>query len=183
MEEDADDLGQVKPRKFVRNWQIQDLLPQIDQVSQGRSFAKGKEIFETVGCVQCHHFGGTGGNIGPDLTGVGGRYSPADIAAKMCNPSRAISDQYANTEIVTKEHDVIVGRLQSETDDTVTLLTNFFTNDSTTVKKMDIARRRLSKLSPMPQGLIDNLEAVEIDDLIAYLRLGGNPKDKAFSPG
>jgi putative heme-binding domain-containing protein len=176
-------IVQIKPRKFVRNWQIEDLLPQIDQVSQGRSFAKGREIFETIGCTQCHRFGSSGGNIGPDLTGVGGRYSAADIAAKLCNPSRAIADQYANTEIVTRNHDVIVGRLQNETDDAVTLLTNFFSNDSTTVQKKDIVRRRLSKLSPMPQGLIDNLEAVEIDDLIAYLRSGGNPKDKAFSPG
>jgi putative heme-binding domain-containing protein len=173
----------VKPRKFVRNWQIEDLLPQIDQVSQGRSFARGKEVFETIGCTQCHLFGGKGGNVGPDLTGVGGRYSPSDIAAKLCNPSRAVADLYANTEIVTKDHDVIVGRLQNETDDTVTLMTNFFSNESTTVQKKDIARRQLSKLSPMPQGLIDNLEADEIYDLIAYLRSGGNEKDKAFSPG
>jgi len=176
-------FAQVKPRKFVRNWQIEDLLPQIDRVSEGRSFDNGREIFETVGCTQCHRYGNTGGSVGPDLTGVGGRFSAADIAAKLCNPSRAVADQYANTEIVTKDHDVIVGRLQNETDDAITLLTNFFSNDTTTVQKKDIARRQLSKLSPMPQGLIDNLEALEIDDLIAYLRSGGNPKDKAFSPG
>jgi putative heme-binding domain-containing protein len=172
---------QIKPRKFVRNWQIEDLLPQIDQVSSGRSFARGREVFETIGCTQCHHFQNKGGNVGPDLTGVGGRFSAADIAAKLCNPSRAIADQYANTTIVTKDHDIVEGRLQNEDDKSVTLMTNFFTNDSTTVQKDKIARRQKSKLSPMPQGLIDNLEQTEIFDLIAYLRSGGNAKDRAFA--
>jgi hypothetical protein len=32
----------------------------------------------------------------------------------------------------------------------------------------------------MPQGLVDNLSKEEILDLIAYIRSGGDPKDKAF---
>jgi putative heme-binding domain-containing protein len=171
----------IKPRKFVKNWQVEDLQPRIDQVSSGRSFDKGKEVFETIGCTQCHRFSNKGGSVGPDLTGVGGRFSASDIAAKLCFPSRAIADQYANTTIVTKNHDIVEGRLQNEDDKSVTLLTNFFTNDSTTVQKDQIVKRQKSKLSPMPRGLIDNLEESEIFDLIAYLRSAGNSKDKAFS--
>ena len=32
----------------------------------------------------------------------------------------------------------------------------------------------------MPEGLLDYLSQDEILDLIAYLRSGGNPKDRAF---
>jgi hypothetical protein len=33
----------------------------------------------------------------------------------------------------------------------------------------------------MPQGLVDHFSDDEIYDLIAYLRSGGDAKDKAFS--
>jgi hypothetical protein len=37
-----------------------------------------------------------------------------------------------------------------------------------------------SKVSEMPQGLINVLTPEEVLDLIAYLRSGGDPADKAF---
>src|SRR5205085_717103 len=42
------------PRQFVRNWQMQDLLPELDQVNHGRNFQRGKAAFESVQCIQCH---------------------------------------------------------------------------------------------------------------------------------
>ena len=48
--------------------------------------------------------------------------------------------------------------------------------------KADIAKQRPSRLSLMPEGLIDSLNEDEILDLIAYIRSGGKADDPAFKP-
>jgi len=47
---------------------------------------RGKEIFETHGCVQCHRLNGAGGTVGPDLGKIVDRgFTPAMLAATMWN--------------------------------------------------------------------------------------------------
>jgi hypothetical protein len=43
-----------------------------------------------------------------------------------------------------------------------------------------IKSRRLSSVSTMPNGLLNNLTEEEILDLLAFLRAAGNPNDVAF---
>ena len=52
--------------------------------------------------------------------------------------------------------------------------------DKVTLKKADITARAISKLSPMPEGLVNTLEKDEILDLIAFLESGGNPDHPDF---
>ena len=47
--------------------------------------------------------------------------------------------------------------------------------------KKDIKERRPSKISMMPQGLLDVLSEDEVLDLLAYLRSAGDEKDPAFA--
>jgi len=49
------------------------------------------------------------------------------------------------------------------------------------VLKKDVTRTRVSEISPMLPGLINSLNEEELMDLLAYLKSGGNPKDKMFS--
>ena len=49
------------------------------------------------------------------------------------------------------------------------------------VLKKDVTRTRVSEISPMLPGLINSLNAEELKDLLAYLKSGGNSKDKMFS--
>lgn len=47
---------------------------------------RGREIFETQGCVQCHRLNGVGGTAGPDLGRIIDRgFTPAMLAATMWN--------------------------------------------------------------------------------------------------
>ena len=171
------------PRQFVRNWQMNDLIPDLDKTNSGRNFVRGKAAFEAVQCVQCHKFQGEGdGSIGPDLTAVGNRFNAEYVLESILLPSKVVSDQYADTQILTKDHDLIVGRVMQDAGDTLTIRPSPLSEATTTVKKSDIARRELSKVSPMPEGLIDTLSKEEILDLIAFLRSGGNADDKAFKP-
>jgi putative heme-binding domain-containing protein len=169
------------PRQFVRNWQMQDILPDLNEVSHGRSFARGKAAYEAVQCSVCHKFKGEGdGSIGPDLTAVGNRFTPEYILESILLPSKVVSDQYANTQVITKDRDVIEGRVMKDEPDKLVIRPSPLSEATVTVLKREIAKTQLSKVSPMPEGLVDVLNKDEILDLIAYLRSGGNAEDKAF---
>ncbi|HXE52317.1 MAG TPA: c-type cytochrome, partial [Tepidisphaeraceae bacterium] len=169
------------PRQFVRNWQMQDLLPDLDEVNHGRSFERGRAAYQAVQCSQCHKFQGEGdGSIGPDLTGVGNRFTAEYILESILLPSKVVSDQYANTQIVTKDHDVVIGKVMQDESDKLVIRPSPLSEATVTVLKKDIARQELSKLSPMPEGLVDTLTKDEIYDMIAFLRSAGNSNDKAF---
>jgi putative heme-binding domain-containing protein len=169
-----------KPRQFIRNWAMSDILPDVEQATRGRNFENGKVAFNDAQCAACHRLGGEGGSTGPDLTGVGNRFSPADTLEAILLPSQVISDQYQTTMIDTADGDVQVGRVAIEDESKVLLQTNSLSMDTVEIAKKDIKARTLSKVSMMPQGLVDNLTKEEILDLIAYLRAAGDPKDKAF---
>jgi putative heme-binding domain-containing protein len=167
-------------RQFVHNWQMEDLLPLEQQVEVGRSFAKGRAAYEAAQCGKCHRFAGEGGDTGPDITGVGNRFSTVYLFESLVVPSRAVSDQYVNTILRTHDGEIVTGRILEETDEFVRLRTDPFALKPVVVAKVNISDRQPSKLSEMPQGLVNVLTKDEILDLIAYLRSAGNDQDKAF---
>jgi putative heme-binding domain-containing protein len=171
----------TKPRQFVRNWQMSDLAPVIDQATHGRDFEKGRAAYTAVQCAKCHRFGNEGGATGPDLTGAGNRFPPADVLEAIILPSKVISDQYRPTEFITKSHTLVSGQVEAEDADTLTIRANPLSAETVKLKKSDIVQRRPARLSLMPEGLIDTLSEPEILDLIAYVRSGGNKDDKAFA--
>jgi hypothetical protein len=50
----------------------------------------------------------------------------------------------------------------------------------TKVEKSNVASKQASKLSMMPGGLINSMNAEEMKNLIAYFISGGDPKHKVF---
>jgi putative heme-binding domain-containing protein len=173
-------VAKVAPRKFVRNWKMDDLTPKLDQLNSGRSYENGKAAFAAVSCIQCHRFAGEGGASGPDITGVGARFQPRDILESLIQPSKVISDQYQATDIITHKHKVFYGTVQSEDDTQIVLRPSPLSTATETVLKSDVSVRRPSKVSVMPEGLLDVLSENDVLDLLAYLRSAGNANDAAF---
>ncbi|HMC26320.1 MAG TPA: c-type cytochrome, partial [Verrucomicrobiae bacterium] len=171
----------ARQRKFVKQWTMADLLPSMDQVSQGRSFARGKEAYEAAQCLACHRFGNEGGAIGPDLTAVASRFSRADILSSIIEPSKVISDQYQNIIVRLKDGDAVTGRLLEERPDKLVLLIEPLTNQKMEIARKDVEKREPSKVSPMPEGLVNILTKNEILDLLAYIESGGKQTAAAFS--
>jgi cytochrome c2 len=53
--------------------------------------ARGRKLFDTLSCVQCHSVNGEGGNLGPDLGHIVDRgFTPATLAATMWNHAPAM---------------------------------------------------------------------------------------------
>ena len=63
----------------MKNWTLDDLKPKLDKLKTGRSYEKGKAAYAAVSCAVCHRFNGDGGGSGPDISGVGSRFQPADL--------------------------------------------------------------------------------------------------------
>ncbi len=169
-------------RQFVHNWQLGDFPGVIQKAAKGRSFEKGKAAYEAAQCAKCHRFKGSGGDTGPDITGVGNRFDAQYILESFVVPSKVISDQYVNSVIETEDGRIITGRVLTDEPDSITVRTDPFARELTVLKKSEIAHREPSKISEMPQGLINVLTADDVLDLIAYLRSGGDPHDKMFRP-
>ncbi len=172
----------AEPRKFVKDWKTADIQPLLDKVGKGRDFARGKAAFEGAQCVLCHRFGEQGGAVGPDLTTVATRFKRQDILESITEPSKVVSEQYMNTMFTLNDGKVVAGRIAQESADKVVVMTNPFDTASTaTVNKSEIKSRELSKVSPMPPGLLNTCTEEEILDLIAFLESMGDPKHPDFS--
>ncbi|MDB5357795.1 MAG: putative heme-binding protein [Phycisphaerales bacterium] len=172
----------AKPRTvLVKEWKMADVETDLAATSHGRNFARGKEVFESTQCLACHRFGNEGGAVGPDLTAVASRFSRHDIMESILDPSKVVSEQYMNIAVRLKNDDTVVGRLIQETADKLVIQPNPLAPEKVTVNKADIKTRQLSKLSPMPEGLVNTLNKDELLDLLAYVESGGRKDHPDFA--
>ena len=138
-------------------------------------------MFSSQLCINCHHFGGAGGNTGPDLTGSGNRYSIRDLAENIVEPSKVISDQYPSEQIDLKDGGVVVGRVIVSENGKLFVMTSALAPDAlTTVDESQVKARQPHQVSMMPVSLLNALNSDELLDLFAYILSGGNPQDSRF---
>src|SRR5262249_35927781 len=118
--------GNVPPREFVKEWKMEDVEPQLADVSHGRNFERGQAAFAAVQCAVCRSIAGTpaNGGVGPDLTSVAARFRRRDILESLIEPSKVLSEQFADTVVRTKSGEPFVGRLIEDNDDRVVMLSN-----------------------------------------------------------
>jgi len=161
-------IASMKPTQtFVRDWKMEDLLPGLARLRDGRSIEAGRAAFRQIGCNQCHRFRGDGGTVGPELGGER-RLTPLELLESIVLPSKVITEGYAATEIETKSGDAISGRVERE-DDRVIVIRPPLATETVTVEKSQIRERTLSKTSNMPSGMLNTLTEDQVLDLLAYL--------------
>ena len=171
------------PRQFVKEWKVDDLLPDLERVSNGRNFEKGKQAFNDAQCIACHRFGNEGGAVGPELTAASSKYTRRDILESIIDPSKVVSEQYQNVALALKNGDDLTGRIIEEDSRRIVVVTDPLKQTQREIRKSDIQARQPSKLSPMPEGLVSILTKDEILDLLAYIESGGKPTAAAFTAG
>jgi putative heme-binding domain-containing protein len=172
------------PRPFVKKWTMEELLPLVENGLTGRDFDRGRALFGAANCFACHRFDNEGGAMGPDLSGLAGRFNPRDLLESIVQPSKVISDQYAAVTIVTTDGRVINGRIVNLAGDTFKVNTNMLDPDAQTNIDRNLVEEMLpSKLSMMPEGLLDTLKRDEALDLFAYLLSRGDRNHPAFAKG
>jgi putative heme-binding domain-containing protein len=170
-------------RGAVKEWTLDELAGAAEKGGmKNRNFENGRKMFGVAGCFVCHRFGNEGGMTGPDLTGAGGRYSARDLLDQIINPSKEINEQFAPVVLTKVDGETVTGVIVNLNNDTVQVNTDLSNpNQREGVDRKQVKSIELSKVSQMPEGLINMLTKDEILDLVAYTLSGGNPKNAAFA--
>lgn len=157
------------------DWTVESLMSAYEKNYKSANFENGKNMFKASLCISCHSMNGEGGATGPELTKIGSRFTVGAIGEAIINPSGTIGDRYQYSNYHMKNGSVITGIEIDEDDKNIEVSISAFASDITTkVRKDRLASVELSKVSPMPAGLVNRLNENEITDLIAYLLAGGN---------
>lgn len=169
-------------RPLVKEWTVDDLVPIVERgLKGGRNFERGRKLYGDVACAACHRFVQEGGSVGPDLSGVAGRFGVHDLLESLVQPSKVISDQYEAIVIRKKNGDVVTGRIGNLSGNNVNVVEDMFDpGRMTNVRRSDIETMESSIVSMMPEGLLNSLKEDEIQDLLAFLLSRGEPNDPLF---
>jgi putative heme-binding domain-containing protein len=171
----------AKPRQFVKEWTMQQLVPLVQSGLKNRDFDKGRQLFGAAACFACHRFDNQGGAVGPDLTILSGRFSARDILESVVEPSKQISDQYGAVQIVTLDGKVVTGRIINLAGDSYRVQTNMLDPGALVgVDRKQIDVMMPSQTSMMPKGLLNTLNEDEVLDLMAYLLSRGDRSNAMF---
>jgi putative heme-binding domain-containing protein len=138
-------------------------------MNSGGNAQRGQQIFTsaTTKCATCHKINRSGGEVGPDLSQVGGKFDRTHLIESILDPSAEITQGYHATVIETKAGRIFTGIVKSETATSLTLLDA--EGKQVSIALRDIESRTLSKVSLMPAGLVDALTPAQFTDLIDYL--------------
>lgn len=170
-----------EPEGPGRRWTVAEALPLVESGMTGRSFEKGKLMYAAGRCNSCHSMRGEGGNIGPDLTQLGTRFSAKDMLEAIIEPSKVVSDQYAATVFTMKDGSSILGRLTNENEKSYIISQNPFAPETLReIPKQDVASTKYSYISTMYPGLINRMNEEEVKDLVAYLMVGGDSEHEQY---
>jgi putative heme-binding domain-containing protein len=117
-------------------------------------------------CLACHQIGSAGGQIGPNLSGVGAMGLEA-ILRNILTPNAAMEPGYRIYRVELKNGDLIDAFFVSEDKDALVIRQPGAPDRR--LPKAEVARTQFIRRSLMPEGLLDPLPEKATADLLAYL--------------
>ncbi len=121
----------------------------------------------TTNCMICHQIQGEGTAIGPNLSGAGAM-GVESLLRNILTPNAQLESGYYRHDIKLRDGSVVSGFLADTNEDAVTL--RIIGADDQVISRPDIVSHDISKLSLMPEGLIDGFTAQQVADLFSYLK-------------
>jgi len=156
------------PKEEESRWDFDQLVSYINSKEGNQGNAElGRNIFVRAKCVQCHRVGDEGQSVGPELTGIAGRFSKREILESILYPSHTISNQYASKKVLTLDGQAFTGMLTETGNQTLQLRDS--NNQLLVIKEEQVDQILPSSSSIMPAGLLDDSSLQEISDLMSYL--------------
>ncbi|WDQ15577.1 PVC-type heme-binding CxxCH protein [Rhodopirellula sp. P2] len=125
----------------------------------------GRALFQSA-CANCHQLFGTGGKVGPDLTGAQ-RSDLGYLLHNIIDPDSVVGADYRATKIVTVDGRLLVGLVTQRTRQTTTIVA---ADQTWVLAHDDIEQEAVTEQSPMPSGLLQPMTEQQVVDLIGYLQ-------------
>lgn len=145
----------------------------VEVMDRGNA-ARGEAIFrrKDLNCMKCHSLCRAGGQVGPDLSAVGGA-SPIDyVLNSILNPNLAVKEQYVTRVFILSTGKVLTGVVVDRDD--VRVNVRDATGNVVKIPTADIEEEVEGK-SLMPQGLTKFLTHDELLDLARFISELGKP--------
>jgi putative heme-binding domain-containing protein len=159
----ADVWGVVRTERDPERVKIVEQFRQVVRGGKGDPVA-GWKVFDAK-CGQCHTIYGKGGQVGPDITGVG-RDTLDAVLTNVIDPNLVIGKPYYVHVARTKKGTVFSGLLVEETDNRIVLRDGTKTE---VINKPDLDRLVVQNISVMPEGLEKTMTEQEFRDLVAFM--------------
>lgn len=155
---------QERRKRLGNNVDREVLLEMIGDATRGRErFLDG----QSMQCSLCHRVQGSGRSVGPDMDGIGKQRSRQELLESILDPSKVIDLKYRSHQVLSTAGQLVNGLLVRETDTEMVIRSADGRNHR--INKDEIESRRVQAESLMPNGLVADLTAQEVADLLAFL--------------
>ena len=152
-------------------WQIVSYLRSLTQPGAQAPVEgdvdEGRQVFEAVGCRNCHMIAGVGGILGPDLSGVGRARSSEAIRESVLDPSKVVLPGFKGALIIDQTGRVHNGVIKNEDNFTIQFLTT--TLERVSLNRPGLRAVDLKKKSFMPENYGRRLDQAQLQNLLAFL--------------
>ncbi|MDG2014919.1 MAG: plastocyanin/azurin family copper-binding protein, partial [Pirellulaceae bacterium] len=179
--------SEIAMRSFVRDWKLEELLGDLESADSGRSFEQGRALFTELSCAQCHRVDQSdGGDVGPNIVDLKAKFAKgemdrAGLLKSLIEPSETIDEKYRSWIILDIDGRTRTGVIAERTPTELRLLANPLDNgEPVTIVIDEIDEEIESKISMMPQGLLNTCSKDEILDLLMYIESVGDKNHPAF---
>jgi len=160
---------QEKLRRFDTGRPAEDELRAFRECLNGGDKDIGRKIFlekVEVSCVRCHMADGEGGEVGPDLTGIGTRHDRQYLLESIVLPNKQVAAGFESVVITMKDGTTYAGLVKNEADSVLQL--NSPEDGLLDLKKAEIKSRERAP-SAMPEEFRQVLSKRELRDLVEFL--------------
>jgi len=128
--------------------------------------AKGKTLFESSGCMNCHRINDKGSHTGPDLSDVGDRRTPERLKASILTPDEEVLPENRYVRVVLKDGTQVRGRILNQDAFSIQLI-------DTKENLRSLLRSNMKESEILDKGIMPSfqtrLKAQDVTDIVAYL--------------
>jgi len=146
-----------------------DPLAEYREALAGGDAEAGRRVFFTkteASCLRCHKVKGEGGDVGPDLAGIGSKQKRDYLLESIVDPNKQIAQGYESVVLSLTNGTVVSGVLKGEDAKEVKVMTA--DGAVVTIPKGKIEERTRGK-SAMPDDVVKHLTKRELRDVVEFL--------------
>ena len=155
-------LKALSTEKLARIAHYREAL--TEETLANANLSAGRSLFNQ-NCGKCHRLFGTGGRIGPDLTGSQ-RNNLNYLLENTVDPSATVSKNYHLSVALLNDGRVVSGIANEQNERAITIQT---VSERLILLRDEIEELRVSNLSMMPERQLDVMTPTQVRDLIGYL--------------
>jgi putative heme-binding domain-containing protein len=139
----------------------------VDEVTSHGNAQRGEAVFRRADqqCLKCHAIAGAGGQVGPDLAGIGASAQVDYLVESILQPTAKIKENY-HSLVVVADGRITSGVRVRQTESELVLRDS---QDREVNIPLDAIEEQKEGGSLMPIGLADPLTRAELVDLVRFL--------------